>query len=141
MEIRFRSWYPETILGWLVAKFTGSRFSHSSVVVDGIEYESNPGAGVVKHSPRPLKGKESVIIVDSCDVEFLEKQVGKAYDWNGAASFLMWCLPDSLNKWFCSELAYEFGRRSGILCETSRKITPESLRMLAKQSEFDRIKK
>jgi uncharacterized protein YycO len=97
---------------------TRSEYSHASILLaTGEHYEAREGKGVLKHARFTLTNKSEAVDYFALPlnavqydrlVAFLEKQVGKGYDWTMVARFVSRRQESraSTEKWFCSELAY-----------------------------------
>lgn len=98
----------DTEAGKLIRLFTGGRVNHVSVEVDGWFYEALMYKGFVKRQTTNRKAiVESFIFQQSRPdiTEWLDRQVGKGYDWLGVLSFIWVFLKQKKGKWFCSENA------------------------------------
>ena len=113
--------------------FTRSKWSHSAIVIkyddddDGafILYEAWGFKGVVKiegHTLHEVLSKNhrpitmvDLYTIDLCypRIDFLDKQVGKKYDWSLINKFVTRRPAMENDKWICSELVGEFCNRSG----------------------------
>lgn len=101
------------IIRWL----TGSDYSHVIPIVDGVFFQAKMFDGViVSGRQKAMEGQDECCDIDLGfteeqdikAIEFLQNQVGKPYDYGGAAAIPLiktegW---QSSNKWFCSEIAY-----------------------------------
>jgi uncharacterized protein YycO len=121
--------------GRLIRLFLFSQWNHAAIEVGGGVYESMARGGV-RVTPAPGYGSrwhraESIelAVPDEMALQaFLNRQVGKPYDWRALFALPFrkdWHEP---NKWFCSELvaaALEQGGRS--LRVKSSRVTPRDL--------------
>lgn len=122
----------------LIRLFTWSRYHHCGAVsLDGqFVIESTTKSGVVKTPIKEFIGRYSTVdfATIECDdkkaYEFLNKQIGKKYDYLAIFNLLFRLTRDDINKWICSELLGAASRRfrKG---RTSR-VTPEILWMISK---------
>lgn len=109
--------YSNSIFSKFVTLFTGDKYTHVEIEVDGYCYSAKPFKGVYKTLPSKLiklygKYTDTYTIenVSECKVDkvkkFLEEQVGKGYDYKSAIACGLW-QRDWANddaRWFCSEL-------------------------------------
>lgn len=109
------------LFDWIICFIDKSRYSHCELVM---EYYPETRRGVCwSSSPREKAVRKKVITLDTgrwevyeCDDEydldvveaFFQAEKGKKYDWLGAVSTQLRFIPESLSKWFCSEILAEF---------------------------------
>ena len=108
--VKINFYKPSSILGKLVCFFQRGKYSHCNITVDDLTYEIRPFNKVKKFQLEPSK------IIDSFDiklskrqkiqlVDFLDKQIGKSYDYLSIIGFIIYKNDRSKsNIWFCSEL-------------------------------------
>lgn len=111
---------------WAVCAFTGSRYSHCELVIDGRSYSASARDGGVRTkvidftSGRwdllPIQGDEAAAVA-----WFMEHD-GAPYDWAGVLRFALPFLPQRRGQWFCSEAC---GAALGIA--QPHKLTPWAL--------------
>ncbi len=107
---------PNGVIGKIIRKLTGGRFSHVAVAIDGIVYEAVEFKGVIAtnlndwNEQRTFKIECELILVNDYlrFKQFLKSKVGGKYDYRGILSFLTFSQSQDENKWYCSELANEF---------------------------------
>lgn len=113
-RISFQFHRADHIVGLLIRLFSRGKFNHTSIRVGNTVYEAHMTSGVRKVKYDQWHGKSTV--VDAFDFEvddathgriryFLERQVGKKYDWGGVMSFLWVMTNPKEGRWFCSELS------------------------------------
>lgn len=113
-----------------------SKYSHVSIEFMGHVYEAvmldNKGRRGVIKTPVELWDNRSVVESETVAISYpeivhdwLEKQLGKDYDYLGVLSFVWRFLPHNIGAWFCSELAMvSLAKAKGIL-KYNQKQTPE----------------
>jgi len=123
------------ILAEAIKLATLSHFSHCAVNVNGIVYESTIEKGVTKCSLNSFAdrypNRETIIVDGNNDLAetWLNKQIGKDYDFTALAGIPLRKKWNDDNKWFCSELVAEALVKSGVLnmrLKTHR-VTPRDL--------------
>lgn len=107
----------------LICFIDKSRYSHCELVIN---FDPNSKRGVCwSSSPREKAVRKQVItldhnrwevyeiddeyVLDKVE-EFFKKEEGKKYDWLGAVSTQLRFIPESVSKWFCSEILAAFFR-------------------------------
>lgn len=115
-----------------IRAMTASRWSHVACEIDGWVYEARAKPGVQKIGVVPAIEDALEIAMARIDTNdryakaFLERQIGKPYDWSAVWTWFGsrdWQEPDC---WFCSELvaaACAAGNRRVVYAETAR-VTP-----------------
>lgn len=112
---------PTSLIGRLIAWQTRNEYSHAALLFDdGTLYEALEFNGVRK-VPDWQPGAELVDIfevsVDSDQAmrEWLEKQVGKEYDYRSVIRFITRKQEDRKDsgRWFCSELVFAALKKGG----------------------------
>lgn len=116
-----------------------SEYSHLSILYpDGTHYESREFKGVLKHPNFTLTNKSEVvdqfIFITPLSEEqiekgrkFLNKQVGKPYDWPMVFGFVSRSShegPSSAGRYFCSELGAHWAAVMGEECRFLHRIDP-----------------
>lgn len=99
--------WMHSLAHWAVCTFTGSRYSHCELFIDGRAYSASARDGGVRAkvidftSGRwdllPIQGDEAAAVA-----WFMEHD-GAAYDWAGVLRFALPFLPQRRGQWFCSE--------------------------------------
>lgn len=98
-----------TLLGKLIRVFSSGSYDHVSIRNGKYVYEATP-IGVVKvpykewnsdtvHMELEVKSKYEKQVI-----KWLNKQVGKGYDYSGLLSFISIITKPVKGKWYCSEL-------------------------------------
>lgn len=122
--------------GWvsrLIRWQTNGDYSHAAIQYpDGTIIEAWHAPPKVRKRP-PLKDWSNVeaFAVEGLTAEgaergriWLDKQLGKPYDFGGVGRFLTRWRKKQDDKWFCSELAFEWARQCGVTllyrCELSQ---------------------
>jgi len=108
--ITFHSHRSDTIIGKLIRFFSRGNNNHISIEYRQYVYEAVEGKWVIKTH---IADWCRETVVDSIQIQiknkdvitFLEKQVGKKYDYFGVVSFIFSLLRPREWYWFCSELA------------------------------------
>jgi hypothetical protein len=103
--------------------WTKGEYSHVEIVVDGTAYGADAWSGRViqRHVSGFNPQKWDIVPVSSeKDLQWLEKQVGKKYDYLGILGFFFFAAQRT-SWWYCSELAAVF---TGI---KERPISPQRL--------------
>jgi uncharacterized protein YycO len=117
--VRFNFLDGGTTMARVLKYWTEGDFSHASVTLDGVTYESNghePMKNGVVRATSPMinhkHGKNLTILTLNVSKErfeavklFLDGCVGDKYDYAGAANFVSRQIMSKPNKWYCSELA------------------------------------
>lgn len=98
---------PGTWLDALIRLLTRSIYSHCELVIDGICYTSSNRDGGVRSKAIYLDTEKWDVFdiphnKDLAKAWFTE-HYGQSYDWLGAVRIVLPFLPNSSNKWFCSE--------------------------------------
>jgi uncharacterized protein YycO len=98
------------IFAYAVCLWTQSKWSHVGFSLDNDYYEALPFQGVLKKNEIP-KGAVLIatykVTVSQYTKHWIDKQVGKPYDWFGILGFI---IEDSdlerkqYGRWFCSEI-------------------------------------
>ena len=113
--ITFNSHRTATPIGWAIRFFSRGKVNHTSIDVGGLIYEAHWLEGVRRVPVDNWDRKETVVETQEIKmtderyeevIKWLEKQVGKPYDYMGIKSFLFKAIPQGRNAWFCSEYAY-----------------------------------
>ena len=117
--------------------FTASIWHHCGVVIGDFVYEATAFKGVIKSSLAEFKSRGKWAIVDAptinVDLDWLEAQLGKRYDWGGILSLILrdrkWQRAD---RWYCSELVARLAEVSGspIVRSNLKGVTPRDLWVL-----------
>lgn len=108
------------LLGKLIKFFTRGTYVHCSIILpDNTVIDAKPFHGVVKHNCLNDTIKKDAIITlfdvqttsdqDIIIIDFLNRQIGKKYDWWSVFGFILYTTEEgrkSYNKWFCSELIF-----------------------------------
>lgn len=134
-----RSFFPSRLIRW----FTDSKYSHIAIYrQDRPDYgqvvEAWPDHGVeaVRSFDQNHKDKTKVELFAFRDqprpdrVEhannWLDQQIGKAYDWRGVIRFLMRARNRPDENWFCSELAQAYSMELGspVVIKPPYKVAP-----------------
>lgn len=117
------------VVSKLIQWQTRSEYSHAAVMVGETVYEAREFKGVRKielgtHSeltPESFLNCHMFTVLtndvqDKTIVDFLEKQVGKKYDYSSVARFVSrrQASRKASGKWFCSELVYAAFQQAGI---------------------------
>lgn len=105
----------------LIRWWTGSKYSHVEMIIDGRWYSSSPRNGYVRSKiiiPKEDHWDFVDVEVTECAkyemLTFFKKQLGKKYDWAGI--FLSQVLPLEIQdpgRWFCSEICSAALKRVG----------------------------
>jgi len=118
-KIRFYFYHWSDLMSKIIQWRTVSYFNHVAVatIENGVEYVYQVWGSWVKKEVHPLNGynkeKTKVYYVD-VEVDknkfdeikrYLDKQVGKKYDWLAIRWFGIWKYEQDKKRWFCSELA------------------------------------
>lgn len=133
MQIEVRLHNPTSWYGRLVAFFTNSHYSHTSLLVGGWVYEAEFGAGVTRKLPNetaPADESFPIVLPAAQFYElqrFLVAQVGKKYDLKAVLRFLAIVRlvggddPSTIQearrqrgRWFCSELTFAALQHVGV---------------------------
>ncbi len=132
------------LLGKIIKFFTRGIYVHCSVILpDNTVIDAKPFNGVIKHNCLNDTIKKDAILTifdvqttpeqDIIIVDFLNKQVGKKYDWWSVFGFILYTTEEgrkNYNKWFCSELIFAtFNKVNISLLERAEawKMTPTTL--------------
>jgi len=115
LPVRILLYRGEGPIAALIRWQTRGIYGHMSIQVGSWVYEANPG-GVTKHLPTDRDRKAHIyeLTVPLSDDQiidlglFLEKQVGKKYDYTMVARFITrrQATRSTSNKWFCSEYIF-----------------------------------
>jgi hypothetical protein len=128
-----------TPIGKSIRVVTRGRVNHVSIEINNTVYESDMKKGgcvktdsmlfdrsTIVESITFTGGNESVVL-------WLEKQLGKGYDYLGVLSFLWILLPERKGKWYCSEKGMVALAKYLGLSVYNQKQSPNDLLILAKQ--------
>ena len=98
---------PGTLADKLIRIFTGSPYSHVELVIGNESWSASAREGIVRpkimwHDPEKwdvieIKGAEPYAL------HWFLQHAGQKYDWAGVFRFILPLLPNSRNRWFCSE--------------------------------------
>lgn len=108
----------------LIRWFTSGIYSHVEIVIGGMAISADAWSGCVRCTPVAAFHKDNWDIVDvvlTKDMNFLNSQLSKKYDWLGIMGFF---LPGAVNdpkRWYCSELG------AAALSISKRPISPQKL--------------
>ncbi len=125
--------------------FTWSPYSHVAIINNetGEGWESITGSGVrLTNLPRVLRSadKHTIRYIDanSSLEDFLNKQIGKKYDYGAIFGFVFRKNWQAKDKWFCSELIAEAfsSVNNPILAKISWRVTPGNLLASPKLSVY-----
>lgn len=101
------NWFDKVIRWYDKSKGGTGLYSHVEVIVNGTSYSANSWDNAVTKNDVSWYNKDhwdTVPVTLAKDEAWLNKQVGKKYDWLGLCGFILFKLQDS-KRWFCSELA------------------------------------
>lgn len=101
------------IVSKLIMFFSAGYYSHVAIELDGFVFESEWYCGVIKTPVDQWGGSavketlETRLMDPKRDeiLSWLNKQVGKKYDWLGVLSFVFGFLKPRMGYFYCSELA------------------------------------
>src|SRR5690554_2683761 len=120
--------------GWLIRLATFSKWNHVAIGFNGVVYEAVSGAGVRKIPESRFRWPEmDVVEIDAPNplaaVNFLERQLGKKYDWMALVALPFRTTWQSPHRWFCSELVAKALVVGGVRAFSVEKhrITPRDL--------------
>lgn len=120
--------WTHKIAHWAVCLFTGSKYSHVELVINGVCWTSSARDGGVRGKVIDLhSGKWDVVELDEAfsaeqAISWFKAHEGEPYDWAGVMRFAIPFLPQRSKQWFCSEAcAAALGMKNG------HKVTPEIL--------------
>ena len=96
-----------TLADKAIRVFTGSRYSHVELVLDGKCYSSSLRDGGVRSKYINLHPDKWDVVGINCReqlaYEWFRTHDGERYDWWGVWRFLLPLLPNKADQWFCSE--------------------------------------
>lgn len=107
--MKFNAHRGNALISRLIRLFS-PKYNHISIEIDGFIYEAH-APGITK---TPVKKWDSSTVVETISirpiskekvVSFLDKQVGKKYDFMGICSFIWVFMKPQKDRWYCSELA------------------------------------
>lgn len=138
-EIIIRLYKGKGLISSLIKWHTRGEYSHASIIIGGAIYEAKEFVGCRKRLAYDECDYDDFIVLNSTVeqraivVEFLERQIGKGYDYVKIFAFITRAKQDrkSLGKFFCSELCYAALSKSGINLFNLTKaweITPDFLK-------------
>ena len=90
----------------LIRWFTSGTYSHVEIVVSGMAISADAWSGVVRCTPVAAFHKENwdtVEVALTKDMDFINLQLGKKYDWLGILGFFLPGKLQNSNRWYCSE--------------------------------------
>ena len=109
--VTFNFHRTETPLGKAIRFFSGGMVNHVSIQIGEWIWEADFKRGVVKTDISKWNKQHQIVCqyivytpYQSTIVYWLNKQVGKKYDWFGVLSFLWAGFGERRGFWFCSEL-------------------------------------
>jgi len=119
MIIRFYFYSVDDLISKIIQRRTVSNYNHVAVATinNGIEYVYQVWTKWVVKEIHPMnwynKEKTRLVYIDipvNKDKfreiqEYLDKQVGRKYDWLAIWWFGLWSYEQDRKRWFCSELA------------------------------------
>jgi len=115
---------PKTHLDKIICFFSRGKYCHVSIKIDNTIYESKPFIGVRKYQLIDTDGyhideyKLKITLKQKHKlIQFLEKQIGKGYDYWSVVGFILYKTRESrknCGKWFCSELVFVSFEKIGI---------------------------
>ena len=99
----------------LICLFTGSKYSHVELVVNGHCYSASTRDKGVRMKMIYLdSGKWDVIPLNPIHpnievraLKWFSEHMGQSYDWAGVFRFIVPFIPHRKNEWFCSEAVAE----------------------------------
>ena len=111
-ELTFHFHTGNKLLSRAIRFFSRGNFNHTSIQIGDTIWESHIHTGVHKKKRIDWNGKtikESITILITEKqkrkvVAWLNRQVGKKYDWLGALSVIWRCFKQKIGSWYCSEL-------------------------------------
>ena len=134
--MQFQFHHSKTLLGFLIRLCSLGHFNHASIRLGNYVYEATSKGGVIKtlYTKWNSETVADIIEVPLSNEEYqrayiwLNKQVGKGYDYLGVVSFLFALLPPRKGYWFCSELAIvAYAKAKGLTNPDNQKISPSLL--------------
>jgi len=115
--IKIHFTYSDSFFSKIIRLFTGDKYTHIEIEINGSCYSAKPFKGVYKQSYINLKNTynnnldtffiEYLTKLQTEKIEtFLKAQVGKGYDYKSAIACGLWQRDwaNDLDRWFCSEL-------------------------------------
>lgn len=116
------------ILSRIIKFATRGKYSHAAIQLDSGEiYETRPFRNVQKYEDLDFSNDPGDVIdiynvetmpeQDAIILEFLERQIGKKYDYWSVFGFVIHTSKESRKaseQWFCSELVFSTFKKSGI---------------------------
>ena len=131
MKIHFYKWT------WLISRLiqwrTRSIYSHVAIEIDDHIYEAHASHGVVrsKYWHDQFVRRDTIELHAWIDekhaiIDFLEEQLGKAYDYHLIWSIVLNTQGNDRSKWICSELVQKALEKAGILSQ-AKPYTPWEL--------------
>lgn len=148
IKITFRYWYPRGSLGYAVAWYTTSDFSHVSTIIDDYsEVEAVAGKGVIEHIPtKKFEGETLTFMIEDNAknrkaIKWLREQVGKEYDFLGDLQFAIPFIKQNAKAYYCSEIQSRFATMIGIYpkLKSTTLYSPQISYMMCKQRQFDML--
>lgn len=110
--VTFNFHRTNTVLGKLIRFFSGGMVNHVSIQIGEWIWEADFKRGVVKTDISKWNKQHQIVCqyivytpYQSTIVYWLNKQVGKKYDWIGVFSFVWVLLQEKKGSFYCSELA------------------------------------
>lgn len=98
---------PGTWADKAIRVFTGSKYSHVELVIGTECWSASARDGFVRAKTMWLDpDKWDVIDIHGAEpfaLAWFTQHAGQRYDWAGVARFVLPLLPNSRNRWFCSE--------------------------------------
>jgi uncharacterized protein YycO len=109
----FQFHYSKTFIGFLIRLFSFGRFNHVSIRLGNYVYEATTTRGVIRTLYTKWDGRTMVFSkkIELTTEEYqrafiwLNKQLGKKYDFIGILSFIFFFLPPHKGYFYCSEYA------------------------------------
>ena len=110
----------------LIRFFSRDIYSHAAIRVDDAVFEAKEFKGVIKSTDWNIKNEEVDIFLLKQEISneklqdlknFLDKQVGKPYDYLMVLGFILYTSREgrkNSGKWFCSELIFAALEKIGI---------------------------
>jgi len=134
-EIVFFRW--KWLIAQIIMKFSGKPYSHVGIQVWPNYYEARWNQWIINskilkvwhwsHYHKRQTIVDIMVIPWKFEIEWLEKQVWKAYDFPWILSYIFTKVEHDPNRWYCSELVYQLLIHAWILKETTKLPSPTAI--------------
>lgn len=135
-----RLYTPRSIWGELICLFTNSRFSHATIEINGVMYDSSEKRGSFDVSLIDNKTREYTQYTIWCkDLSpWVKSMEGKKYDWVGVFGWIFGC--NDRSKFYCFETIYSALVYAGLTEPTDKPVSANTIISVLAKSLYHKEK-